>query len=427
MADTARTSTAPSVLDEVHRRAAILRRYVAIRKPSLGDDERFAEELGLSRDALYRLAKSWRLHGDETLLRGSHAKASTADRRAALSATAEPDLAGVNPTRRPLIRRRIEALRAFLLIRAPTAEDERKAAASIDMSVDSFQRLHRSWVLTRDPAALPGGSTPARTPRRRAPALSSELERLMEDAFAELGPDASTAQAHREIVARCRQAGMRAPDKSTVYFRFVDARAKMAAADAPPGFAIDHTAIELPVRTPHGDQLPVLSAVIALPAGRIVAHALALDPPSARSAAGLLARALDQAMSAGDAVPLHLGVPKGSDWDQLLRALDDGGVETVQGPTRSLRPGHFLTRMLGTRLGRLKLRPRIAMRPTEAPIKPMGRGSQPLDLREARDVIDEIVAWINADRPKADKAWVGESRRQALTQSLGAIAGASAS
>lgn len=418
MADGRRPTVVPGARNEARRRAAILRRYVAIPAPSLSDDERFSEELGLSKDALYRLAKSWRLHGDETLLPGSQLRTSSADRQAALAAAADPDLAGVNPTRRPLIRRRIEALRYFLEIEAPTTDDERKAAASIDMSLESFQRLHRSWVLTRAPAALPGGSTPARTPKRRAPALSPDLERVIEDVIASLGPAASSTRVHREVADRCHRAGMRVPDQSTVYFRFVEARAKMVDEDAAPSFALDHAAIELPVRTQHGDQLPVLSVIMALPGGRIVAHALSLEPPSARSAAALLARALAEPASEGVTLPLQIGAPKGRDWDQLLQILEQGGVELAQAPTRSLRPGHFLTRTFGTRLGRLKLRPRIATRPASTPIKAMGRGSVSLSFQEASQVLDGIVAVLNSGRPTAKLAVVSVDKAKALAAAL---------
>lgn len=406
----------PAVL-EAERRASIVRRYSRIESPTLLDDERFAAELGLSVDTLYRLARLWRHHEDPALLTGARTKSTAVDLAAALAATADPDLSGVNPTRRPLIRSRIAALRSFLQITQPTREDEIASATAIGMSPDAFRRLYRSWVLARDPAALPGGSTPARTPKRRSPAISQETERVIAEAIAALGPDASSLAVHRKVAERCKAEGLPPPDRSTVYYRFVAARATMQR-NEPPSIAVDHSALALPVTGADGDQLPVLSAVVQRPSGRILAHRLSLEPPTAATTAKLLAEALGR-MPAGDRrVPLQLGAPKGADWDGLTGTLMGAAVSVDTGPTRSLRAGHFLTRTFGEALGRLRLRPRIATRPRDVPIRRMGRGSVPLSLDEARTVVDGIVDDLNAARPDQRLSLLDERSAGLLKESL---------
>lgn len=406
---------------EAERRAAILRRYVAVESPSLDVDEAYAIELGLSVDALYRLARLWRHHADPALLTGARTKPTDADRAAAVSATKDPDLTGVNPSRRPLIRARIAALRAYLTIEKPTREDEKAAAELIGMSVDAFRRLHRGWVLARDPAALPGGSTPAKTPKRRSPALSAETEQVVSDTISAMGPDVSSLSVHRSVVARCEELGLRPPEKSTVYFRFVAARAAMQQ-DTPPAIAIDHSALALAVTGPDGVQMPVLSVIVHRPSGRVLAHDLSLDPPTAASTARLLLEFLQRDPQGADAVPLQIGAPKGSDWDALIASLADAGVATDTGPTRSLRAGHALTRTFGEAFGRLRLRPRIATRPRNVPIKAMGRGSVPLSTGEANKVVDDIVAASNAQRPTASVTLVGGAHAAELQAALNTIA-----
>lgn len=410
----------PLALDEAKRRAGILRRYVAIEAPSLEDDDRFAEELGLARHTLYQLARSWRHHANPALLSGAFTRTASGDRMLALEAAANPDLTAVNPTRRRVIGERIAELRHFLSIEEPTRDDELRSAERLGLALPAFRRLHRSWTLARDPAALPGGSTPARIPRRHHPAIDAEVETIIAEVAGELGPDASALEVHRTVVEHCERAGLRAPTKVSVHYRFVEARAKMARPAPDPAIAIDHIALQLPTEGPGGVQFPVLSVAIELSTGHFVAHDLSLIAPNSAATARILAEAAIRCRTgASDIVPLDLASPKEAGWDALQKTLKSNGVNVAKTRTRALRPGRHLLRLLGDRLGRFPLRPGLTTRPETARLRKMGGGSAPLSLPDARAVVEELVSAHNAKRPmNTPRSFVRASETGTLVDAL---------
>jgi len=406
---------------EVRRRAGILRRYVAIDMPSLDDDERFAAELGLARDTLYQLARSWRLHADPSLLPGSFTRTASADRGLAYAATERPDLSGVLPTRRAAVAARIAGLRDFLTIEAPDRRDETAAAAGLGLSLGTFRRLHRSWMLTRDPASLPGASRAARVPQRRRPKVPPEVDRHIAAVIAEHGPRAKALAIHREVAGRCAAEGLPPPSRATVNQRFLDARGEMPLDDIAPSVAIDHVALEMPVRMRDTAGFVVLSAMVDLPSGQVLGHELSQEAPTAAAAARLIEAQL-RLQGGGEPVPLRLNAPNGRDWDALLAVLATGGVETVRSPDRSLHAGSTLLRIFGDRLDRFRLRPRLTSRPSSARPKLRGDMNAPLTIEEARTVVESAIAASNAGREmRPARHLIAPERVEPLTQALRAL------
>lgn len=205
---------------ELARRAEITSRYVAIPFPTLEDDERFAAELGLSRDSLYRLAAAWRRHGDPEALQGSRVRAeANAVPLAVATASGTLDLSGVSPTRRLQTRRRIEIIRDYLQIERPAKADVVDAAALIGVRPYRFKRMVKIWLLYRDPAALPGAVIPKRRSNRLRPAVDEVAEKSVADAILELGADASCAAVHARTEQICQDRQCKVPSRSTVYNR----------------------------------------------------------------------------------------------------------------------------------------------------------------------------------------------------------------
>lgn len=414
----------PAVFDadraraEAQRRAKILRRYAAIEVPTLADDERFAAELGLAKDTLYQLARSWRLHSDPDMLPGSFTRTASGDRDLAHAATIDPDLSGVMPTRRAVIAARLTELRAFLEIEKPTREDEQASAERLGMNIGAFRRFHRAWVLARDPAALPGASIPIRAPRRRRPRLSVEVERLIAELIEEAGPNGKALAIHREVCRRCDAGGLEHPDKVTVHQRFVEARGRMPLTDLKPGLAIDHVALQIPVLNGRRVQFAVLSAVIDLPSGRVLSHNLSLRPPTARVVAAMIDSIVEQG-TGEDVVPLLINTPAGTGWSALWTALKTNGVTARRTANRTLAPGFMLARLFGSRIDRFRLRPRLTERPASKQPPISGQMSAPLGLDEARAAVRDAIAAANAARePAPDRILTNPVRADALRTAL---------
>lgn len=403
---------------ETQRRAKILRRYAAIEAPTLDDDERFAAELGLAKETLYQLARSWRLHADPDMLPGSFTRTASGDRKLAHAATIDPDLSGVMPTRRAVIAVRLSELRAFLEIENPTREDEQASAERLGMNIGAFRRFHRAWVLARDPAALPGASLPLRAPRRRRPRLSVEVERLIAQLIEEAGPNGKALAIHREVCRRCDAQGLQHPDKVTVHQRFMEARGRMPLTDLKPSLAIDHVALQIPVLNGRRVQFAVLSAVIDLPSGRVLSHDLSLRPPTARAVAAMIDRIVEQSLGE-DVVPFLVNTPAGAGWSALWSALKTNGVIAQRTANRSLAPGFVLARLFGDRIDRFRLRPRLTERPASGQPPVSGPMSAPLVLDEARAVVRDAIATANAARePAPERILTNPDRAEALRTAL---------
>lgn len=415
----------PETRGEARRRAAILRRYVALEAPTVEDDDRFAAELELSRDMLRQLARSWRQHADPALLQGAYTRATLEDRQSARDAAEDPDLSAVDPARRATIRRRIAELSRFLALERPTAVDEERSAARLGMSTAAFRRLLRSWILARNPAALAGGSTPPRLPHRHKQTITAAVEALIADAIEELGPQANALAVHRAVARRCAEEGLKVPGKVTVNQRFVEARARSRGGQGEPMLATDHVALQLQTVGARGVQFPVLSVLLEIASGHILAHALSLDPPTAASTARLLAGSLEGVgADSARVVPLDIATPKASDWDGLLRIRKGREVVVLRTRTRALRAGRHLSRLLGDRLGRLLLRPVLTTRPADGHMRQLGVNSAALTIDEARTVVADIVARHNLEHPlDGAPSFVGKPQRRPLAGALRSLRG----
>lgn len=66
----------------------------------------------------------------------------------------EPDFSGIDPLRVPEARRRVEAIRRYLALEAPSSADTTRIASTIGLSRVQFGRLVRAWRDHRDAALL---------------------------------------------------------------------------------------------------------------------------------------------------------------------------------------------------------------------------------------------------------------------------------
>lgn len=202
---------------EGRRRAAILRRYVAIPRPTADDDVAFAAELGLSTDSLVRLAAAWRRHGDTLRLQGSRYLPTQADRHAALEALrGEVDLGEVPESRRGELRRRLDAIRRFLEADEFDTEAWAAAAAKLGITARQFAKIVHAWTIHRSPAAVPGARA-AKRPRRKSTAAFDSIQERVRQALDELGSKARGADVHRRVVELSEQAGVAPPSRTTVH------------------------------------------------------------------------------------------------------------------------------------------------------------------------------------------------------------------
>lgn len=393
------TGVPPARRAETTRRIGIVRRYLAIALPTEEDDRRFAHELGLSIDMLLRLAEAWRKHGKASAMPGARGRDPSRDRhdRAAALAAArsEIDLSGVSPARRAETLRRIQSIRRYLTIDDPGPLDLARAAEQLGMTTRHFQAVLRAWTIHRTASALPGAQSPSRRPQRKNRRVGATIDSIITQSIEALGLSTTSVALTREISRRCVEAGLKPPDKVTVYSRLMQARSDAGGqASGSPALAIDHVALNMAVEGPDGHQHPVLSMALALPSGRIVAHALHLSPPGPQVTAEVLAMALVEPIQAQATAPLQINAGFGTSWQSLLDAITDAGVD--RRGARAARPAssRILTSIAGLEIGPIKLRPRHTHHP-QRPLKHAPGAQAPMTLPEARAAVADAVKTFN--------------------------------
>lgn len=384
---------------EALRRAEIIKRYISRKPRTAEDDENFAQELGVAVETLHQLVRTWRRYQDPRFLSGARIQITDADRKAAIAAAGEPDLTGVDPARRPLVRKRLAILRQYLSLKSPNKNDEAAAAKKLGLSLSSFRRLYRNWVMARDPATFPGGSTPRTIRERRSPAISADAEACVTAVISDMGPTATTLAVYEEVIFRCRRDGLKAPSQGAVYARTIRARNAVPIDRDRRSIAVDHVALDLAVENEGNPSLPVLSVLIEFPSGRIVRHAVSYEAPSPQGVAKLLASFLNAPSEfRRETVPLEIGIPKGREWSLLFRILDSQTEFENHDIRRSLRSGRDLMRLFGQHFERIRMRPRATTNPAEANIRKLGGGSVPLSAGEANQVVQGIINRHNESR-----------------------------
>lgn len=202
-----RTDRRTTGIVEARRRAAIIRRYVAIDLPTAEDDQRFAAELGLAEDTLSRLATAWRLSQDARLLAGPKVALSRDDAPDRSAIMAEViDMEGVDPDRRKEMMRRIRGIQAYLLARERGDGDSGTSAAAIGVSHARFKDLVNRWRMHAKASAMPGARRGKRIPRRNEAPRRRRIEILRE--IMDQHPEAPVARIHAHHAEACRSEGL---------------------------------------------------------------------------------------------------------------------------------------------------------------------------------------------------------------------------
>lgn len=317
-----------------------------------------------------------------------------ASRRMKDHSTDDPDedLRGVDPRRRALVRRRLDVVRRYLALAAPTLEDDASFARELGLLPPSFLVLVRAYRTHRAAAAMPGAKVPMKRTVRDARTPSPETEAAVAQAIHDLGPDATSVALLDRVDEICRVTGALTPSLGVVHLRRAKAR-RSAESVGVEGLVLDHIGLDLPVRTADGPvSLPVLTLVIDGGVGAITGWSLATRPPTPQAAASALMMAAGRE---GETVrPLRMAIDAAPEWAALLETLAASGVKRIGTKAARLPAGSMAFRILGDRLGGMQLLPRRVHRTDP----PRLRSRLLHSLTEAQDAVRAAVDMHNAGR-----------------------------
>ena len=187
----------------------------------------------------------------------------------------EPDFSGIDPLRVPEARRRVEAIRRYLALEAPSSADTTRIASTIGLSRVQFGRLVRAWRDHRDAALLVVGK---RGPATRDYGVDTRALAIMQRAIAETGAETTLNALAAEIDQHCMARGIAPPARGTINNHLKKARARGGTAiSGPPKIVVGRGWFHLPiVGVPH-ETMPMVLLAVALPERFILAFDVCLD------------------------------------------------------------------------------------------------------------------------------------------------------
>ncbi|ONF96271.1 hypothetical protein [Sphingomonas jeddahensis] len=301
----------------------------------------------------------------------------------------EPNLRLVAPHRREEVSRRIRVLRGYL--KAPGLAAAKAASAELGLSLSSFYNLARAWSSMQQPEMLQG----AGKPRHRRDELSDEQR----DIFEEVSKTTTETVLQRVIdqaseLGAARGVEMPSWNTSRTHLRkLLGARLPDTSFAAGATFAIDHVALDLPVKDGDRVTMPVASLVLRMDDASVVGVDLDLDSPSAMAAR--TAVAIARSTMVADITPeamLAAEVFPGDEWQRLADDLRDMPLKLRLFDRERLgRKGPAMT-MLAERIAGIRIKPRLAGRARDQRPATLPAGATPLSLNEAKALV--LERWI---------------------------------
>lgn len=190
------------------------------------------------------------------------------------------ELEGVDPLRWNIIRTRLDALRRYSAIDAPTHEDAASFADEMEMHVESFQRLHRAWRVSGTAAAIAGSGANRGKRRKLSTSLPSEVHSCVLEAITRLGSRSAFKDIVKETRWICDRRGLKSPADPTIYQILMRAREQGGESSGPAEILIGQVRLKLPVRLDSKIVMPKVMLAVRSPDGVILAASVAADPMS---------------------------------------------------------------------------------------------------------------------------------------------------
>lgn len=247
-----------------------------------------------------------------------------------------------------------------------------EGAAGLGLSKRSFLRLVQAYRLMREGALQ-------KSRQGRHTEVDPRVDDIVKEVMSDRVVEARKREAVDEIKRRCSADGVEVPSDSTIRRRLKRRRSNglpMAEFVGDVDFVVDSCATDLDVVGPDGVAWAVLTLLVKVEPIKIVGHLLSAGEPADADLTALLQ------LIGGDArhePPLRIGltgqsatIPERIDLPKDLELVGIGH-----------KKGAVVSRLLGSRLGKLALRPN-----RHAGIRP----DEPVDLPDAQAIVGALMS-----------------------------------
>ncbi len=392
-------------------RAAIIRKYAAIPRPSGEDTRLAADRLGITTSRLHQLVRAWVAHGQISLATGTRRQHADKLEAAIAAAEGDIDMSGVPEVHRTEVERRIRLIGRYLRNGARDRATTQAFVKEYGTAYNTFRSALNVWLLSRDPSMMPGASVTA-PGRRKGPMIDEDGESAVRQAVEELGRTAGLTAVHRRAAEICNATGLKRPSAPTVYRWLMSIRSEPTGEVHDDAVCLDRVAIDVAMNGEHHGPL-TLTLLFGSNSGRILCHRVDVAPPSpasdARVIADLLARGGD-----GPCVTLEAGMPAGRGWNRLIEVLTGSGISLWYPDTRGLASGTLAFKTFGNSLGGMRIK---RLKPTHP-----RASTAPETIAVVRDRVEEAIAVHNERRSHDVGPLVDQASRSSLVRQLESMA-----
>jgi hypothetical protein len=288
------------------------------------------------------------------------------------------DLSGIDPLRWAETRARVATIESYIAIKHPTDAEMLEHAARLGLGKTQFLGLVRAWQAHGTAVALAG--TVRQRTRRQWRSLSKTTNAIMAETLDRLGPDVKLAQATKAIEVAFGAEGLKAPSRQTIWRRLMALRADKGSASGVGDVIVAKCFLELPTLVGTDAVLPVLVLAADPSDGRILASTIGFEQVHIQRITDVL----------GKMTPATVVFAEGG----LGEAFDDLPLQmriATHGTARRL-----LARVIGKRLGRLKLRYATAGKSADSLLT--AKSDQALSIVDAMTAIEDAIRQHNSQR-----------------------------
>lgn len=288
-----------------------------------------------------------------------------------LEAKLELDLSLVDPERREEVARRIVEVEEYL--KAPGRVAAELAAARLGLRISMFLNLVRTWK--NDPRAerLAGATRRRSTPRRTDGPTPAQLA-VIRGTEAEMPDDMLLGRVVKQIYANADSLGAAMPSRPTVQaYAAKFRRSRLAGLPSGVGIAIDHCAVDVPVRWRNATVMPLATVVLDLESRRVIGATLDPVAPGPRTTALALLDAVARIERVADEptgeIPVEIDRDSRPEWSELLRIVDANGLNRSGRDAERLPGGMRTIRLMGKDVNGVRFRARMTHKAPEERIR----------------------------------------------------------
>lgn len=271
---------------------------------------------------------------------------------------ADVDLSGIPPELRPVVSRRIKAIRQFET--NPGRASAEALAQSLGIGTAQFYNLAKAWRNLRDPQHLAGQSRP----RKRIVDLDPDQAKLIDKTISEM-PNSVPDEIVKAAMKRGAKDDVKLPGAGRIKRYVIASSAPQLPSQitALGDLIVEHTVLDLPIAF-RGDVVsrPTATMIFQTSRAQLCGLTLSEGKPTSADVARVILQCIGPSLKASSKdYTARIAIPKTADenWDDLCGSLDQAGFAVSPYRPGPYGHGRCTAAIFGRLTNGITFRPRL--------------------------------------------------------------------